>query len=121
MRFSDADLVLLGETDEIRIETTNPDGGTHRTIIWVMVEAGDVFVRSVNGSGARWYREAVSDPAVVIHVDGRALPATATASGDPDSVRRTGEVLARKYDSRDGLEPMLKPEIFDTTLRLTPR
>lgn len=121
MRFSDAELALLDETEEIDIETVAPDGGTHRTIIWVVVDGEDAFVRSVNGSSARWYREAVARPDVTIHAAGQTLPATVVAATDQDAVRRTSDELVRKYDSKDGLEPMLKPDIFDTTLRLIPR
>jgi hypothetical protein len=121
MRFSDAELALLDETEEIEIETVAPDGGTHRTIIWVMVDGEEAFVRSVRGSAARWYREAVARPEVTIHAAGRSLPAAVVAAADEDSIRRTSDQLARKYDGIDGLEPMLRPETFDTTLRVIPR
>ena len=38
-------------TEEIEIETARPDGPPHRTIIWVVVDGDDAFVRSVNGAG----------------------------------------------------------------------
>jgi hypothetical protein len=121
MRFSDAELALLDETRDIRIETSAPDGGTHRTIIWIMVDGGEVFVRSVNGSTARWYREATAEPAIDIHAASRTLAATALPATDPDSVRRTNDALTRKYAGSGGYESMLKPDVFDTTLRLIPR
>jgi hypothetical protein len=121
MRFSDAELALLDETDEIRIETNAADGGTHRTTIWVMVDGTDVFIRSEYGSTARWYRETVADPAVTIHVQGQALPATAIAATDPESVRRTNDAMSRKYATHSALGRMQQPEILDMTLRLTPR
>ena len=33
----------------------------HRTIIWVVAEADRVFIGSVNGETARWYREYLND------------------------------------------------------------
>jgi hypothetical protein len=121
MRFAPDELALLTETEEIEIETARPGGETHRTIIWVVVDGDDVFIRSVNGASARWYREAVANPSVTIHVDGRALPAQVEAATDPDSIRRTSEQLERKYAADPaGLRSMLKPEIFDTTLRVSP-
>jgi hypothetical protein len=120
MRFEPGELALLDETEEVRIETTPPDGPAHRTIIWVVVDGDDVFIRSVNGATARWYREAVADPAVAIHVGGRTLPARAVAATDPSSVQRTSYALTRKYAADPALRLMLIPEIFDTTLRLTP-
>ncbi len=121
MRFSDAELALLDDTREIRIQTSAPDGGTHRTIIWVMVDGGEAFVRSVDGSTARWYREATAEPAIEIHAAGQTLAARALPATDPDSVRRANDALTRKYAGSGGYESMLKPDIFDTTLRLSPR
>ena len=97
MRFAPDELALLADSEEIEIETARPGGPPHRTIIWVVVDGDDVFVRSVNGASARWYREALADPSVTIHVDGRVLPARAESATDPDSVRRTSDELARKY------------------------
>ena len=43
-------LRLLEETKEVRIETRRDgDSPEHRTIIWVVVVEGEVFVRSVRG------------------------------------------------------------------------
>ncbi len=120
MRFEPGELALLAETMEIQIETVAASGPAHRTIIWVVVDGDDAFVRSVNGAGARWYREAVANPAVTIHASGQAIRARAEAAADPDSIRRTSEALSRKYAGRGGIRSMLKPEIFDTTLRLAP-
>ena len=120
MRFAPDELALLTETEEIEIETARPGGDVHRTIIWVVVDGDDVFIRSVNGAEARWYREATADPSITVHAGTRALPARVEPATDPDSVRRTNEQLARKYANVPGLRPMLKPDIFDTTLRVSP-
>lgn len=120
MRFEPGELALLAEAEEIEIETARPDGPPHRTIIWVVVDGDVAFVRSVNGSSARWYREAVANPTVTIHAAGRQLRAIATPATDASSVARTSAALERKYPGDPGTQPMLKPEIFDTTLRLSP-
>lgn len=120
MRFEPADLALLAEAEEVEIETARSGGQPHRTIIWIVVDGDDVFVRSVNGSRARWYREAVADPAVTIHIARRALPARAVPAIDPSSVQRTSDILAQKYGANPAMPSMLVPEIFDTTLRLVP-
>ena len=120
MRFESGELALLAATEEIEIETAANGGPTHRTIIWVMVDGDDAFIRSVRGSTARWFREASANPDVVIHAAGRALPAHVTAATDADSIRRTNDALTRKYTGIEGYPEMLEPAIFDTTLRLTP-
>jgi hypothetical protein len=120
MSFTSDDLERLDRAEEIEIETQAPDAPAHKTVIWIVVEGDEVFVRSVRGREGRWYREATANPAVAIHVDGRRLPATAIPATDPDSIERTSAALRRKYDRVPGLRPMLKPEVFDTTLRLEP-
>ena len=120
MPFEPDELELLADTEEIELETARPDGPPHRTIIWVVVDGDDTFIRSVNGPRARWYREATEEPAVTIHVDGRQLPARAVPATDPASVRRTSDVLARKYANSPAMPSMLRPDTLDTTLRLEP-
>jgi hypothetical protein len=120
MRFAPDDLALLADTEEIEIETSRPDGAAHRTIIWVMVDGDDAFIRSVNGAGARWYREATANPSVTIHAGTRALPARTIAAPDPDSVARVNDALVRKYSGISGLPEMLVPDTFETTLRVEP-
>ena len=121
MPFGPDELALLREAEEIEIETARRGGSAHRTIIWVVVDGDDVFVRSVNGAAARWYREAIANPSVTIHVDGDALAARTAPAADRESIRRTSDELARKY-ARHGasLRSMLVPEILDTTLRVVP-
>jgi hypothetical protein len=120
MRFKQDELDWLATTEEIEIETALPGGPAHRTIIWVMVDGDDAFIRSYKGADARWYREAVADPEVTIHAGGRALRARAVAAVDPESIRRTNDALASKYAGFEDTPAMLAPELFDTTLRLTP-
>lgn len=105
---------------EVRIETHSPEGEVHRVIIWVVVDAGEVFVRSVNGPGARWYREAVAgeDAAVWIGEERIAVRVSeATSAGD---IARCSRVLESKYAGDPDLAPMLVPEVLDTTLRVEP-
>jgi len=121
MRFEAPDLALLDAAKEVEIETAAPNGAAHRAIIWIVVDAGDVFVRSVNGSGARWYREAVAGVDVAVHVDGRAIPARVEAAADDASVERMSAALGRKYvTSRASVRSMLAPNTLETTLRLLP-
>jgi hypothetical protein len=120
MSFTSDDLERLAGAEEIDIETHAPDGPVHRTTIWIVVDGDEAFVRSVRGREGRWFREAMANPAVAVHVDGRRLPATAIPATDPDSIERTNDALRRKYENISGFRPMMQPEVFDTTLRLEP-
>ncbi len=117
MSFEADDLERLAAAEEVDIETQAPDGPAHRTIIWIVVDGVDTFVRSFRGADARWYREAVANPAVAIHVDGRQLPATAIPATDPDSVERVSAAFRAKYPPGPSTTAMAT-QYFDTTLRL---
>lgn len=109
---------LLARTEEVTIETTSASGAVHRTTIWVVVEAEDVFVRSANGDGARWYREAVDHPDVGFDVGGTRIAARVVAAADPESVARCSAALRVKYASDPALRSMLRPDTLPTTLRV---
>jgi hypothetical protein len=120
MSFSTEDLDLLDRTQEIEIETQAPDKAARRTVIWVVVDDGEVFVRTARGAGSRWFRDAEANPAVAIHVGGNRLPATAIPATDPDAIERTSAGYLRKYAGDPAAKIMVKPNLLDTTLRLEP-
>jgi hypothetical protein len=121
VRFSQDELDLIDRARTVRIETARPGGPIHKTIIWAVVDGDDVFIRSWRGPGARWYREALANPDVALHLAKRRLPARAQAATDPDAVRRTSQGLERKYAGDPAMPSMLRDEIRDTTLRLEAR
>ena len=104
---------------EVDIETRRADDApAHRTTIWVVVEDGDVYVRSWRGAGGRWHRELTANPAAVLHVEGEAVPVRAIVAADPDSVERASAGYLRKYADSPFVGSMLRDEILGTTLRL---
>jgi hypothetical protein len=119
MSFSEDDLARIRAAEEVEIETQAPDGPVHRTVIWVVVDGDETFIRSYKGPDARWYREATANPAVALLVDGRRLPATAIAATDPDSIDRTSAALKSKYAGDPSTSAMVA-NYLDTTLRLEP-
>jgi hypothetical protein len=119
MSFEPEDLARIREAEEVEIETQAPDGPAHRTVIWVVVDGDETFVRSYKGPGARWFREATANPAVALHVDGRRLAATAIPATDPDSIDRTSAGFATKYRGDSATRTMVE-NFHETTLRLEP-
>ena len=120
MRFEESDLSAIAAAEEVRIETRSAAGEAHRTIIWIVERDGEVYVRSVRGPRGRWYREALADPAVAIHVDGRRLAATAVPAADAESVEACSDALRAKYRNDYSLASMLAPDTLPTTLKLVP-
>ena len=87
----------------------------------MVVDNGQIFVRSVRGERGVWYKEALATPAVTIDDRGRRLEATAVPVHDADSIRRVSEALQRKYARDEGLAEMLEASSLDATFRLEPR
>jgi hypothetical protein len=120
-------LAALAEREEIVLETAAPKrpGGTRKTIIWLVVEGKDAYVRSVRGEDGRWYRDLLADPDATVQFRGKPklppVPVRAVVAAEADSVARFNRALEAKYRGVPGLEPMLKPETFPTTVRLDPR
>jgi hypothetical protein len=117
--FGEQDLRRLAAATEIDIETQAPDGPVHRTTIWVVVDSDETFVRSYQGPTARWYREALANPAVALFVNGDRLTATAIPATDPDSIERVSAGFRAKYGSAQSATAMAT-QYLDTTLRLEP-
>ena len=108
---------------EIEIETSRGDGAAvHRTVIWIVVDGDDVFVRSVRGAAGRWYREVQSNPRGAVHDGGRRVEVEAEPAADPKTVQRVSDLLRQKYEGRwpGPTSSMLREEILPTTLRLRP-
>jgi hypothetical protein len=116
-------LRLLDETKEVRIETRRDgDSPEHRTIIWVVVVEGEVFVRSVRGAKGRWYREISSNPEGALHVHNDRLTVRAAPATDEATVDAVSAAFRSKYQqsSPASTEAMVRPESLPTTVKLSP-
>ena len=116
-------LSLLDETEEVYIETrSDADCPEHRTIIWVVVVEGGVFVRSVRGAKGRWYREISSNPEGALHVAKERIPVRATPATDDTTVDAVSEAIRNKYQEAwpGPTAAMVRPDVLSTTLKLSP-
>lgn len=118
MNLSADDRAILARTEEVAIETESAAGTVHRTTIWVVVDGEDVFIRSVRGDVARWYREAMARQDVAIMAGGRRIPVRILAAPDAASVARCSAALTAKYGADPALGSMLRPATLPTTLRV---
>jgi hypothetical protein len=118
--FAEADRSAIAQAEEVRIETRAPEGTVHRTIIWIVEHDGQLYVRSVNGPGARWFREATADTAIALLLDGRRYEAHVVPATDPASIEACSAGLRAKYKGDYSLGSMLQEDILETTLRVVP-
>jgi hypothetical protein len=115
----DADtLRALRDVQEPTIRTDQRPNSA--VVIWVVVEGGNVFVRSWLGSRGRWYKDLALGGAATLEFAGHRLPVNAFPANDPDSVERASREILRKYRRSSHAPEMVRAEILPTTLRLEP-
>jgi hypothetical protein len=113
----------LAENDEVDIETRRDSKSPlHRTTIWIVPAKDGVYVRSVKGKKGRWYQEAIANPHVTIRVGQRKMTARAEPEHNPAVIREVSAAYRQKYGERwpNETEPMVRPSVLPTTLRLAP-
>jgi hypothetical protein len=121
-RFDRVTLDLLDRAMEVDVETMRPDGMPRMTTIWLVVDRGEVFVRSVRGERGYWYQSAREAPDdVSLYVGGRAIPVRVVSVADDDAIDRCSRALESKYSADPATLTMVRPNVLGTTLRLEPR
>jgi hypothetical protein len=113
-------LQRIDQRQEVEIETRAADGTVHRVTIWAVVDGGEVFVRSVRGAVARWYRELLREGTGVLRVGEEHIPVRATQAPDDVSISRTTQALQRKYQGDPSVWAMIREDVLETTVRLEP-
>ena len=120
--FESLDLEALDAEPEVTIETRDaPVAPARRTVIWVVVEAGHVYVRSVRGDRGRWYQALSRFPEGTLVVSGRRIPVRAEPGSDQAAIEACTRGLRRKYARDPSLDSMLRPDVLPSTMRLVPR
>ena len=119
-QFDSKTLNQLASTKEIKIETHSATGQTHRTIIWVMVDDQNVYIRSWLGLKGRWYQEIKANPNAAILLNGQRLPVRALPVTDEATITRVSDNILSKYHNSSSAKSMLREEILSTTLLLEP-
>ena len=121
MRFDQQTLDMFDRRREVDVEALRPDDRSIRVPIWIVVDGGEVFIRSWHGDRGRWYQAAVDRPdEVTLHAGGRSIPVHVVPATDPASVERCSTALERKYAGDASTLGMVRPEILGTTLRVEP-
>jgi len=61
MMWTPDELRRIGETDELQLSSTRPDGTDRPFVtIWAVTSGGSVYVRSAYGTDNPWYRRALA-------------------------------------------------------------
>ncbi|MFZ0013360.1 MAG: nitroreductase/quinone reductase family protein [Acidimicrobiia bacterium] len=119
MPLTDQQLRNIDTTKEVKVETRTEAGST-RTIIWIVVADGQVYVRSVRGDEGHWYQRALANPSVAIHVAGDTIEFEAVPVDDDETIETVSDALRSKYQPGGSLDRMVRDEVLGDTLRLDP-
>ena len=116
------ELTKIEAADELQIATRRRDGTLRNpVIIWVVRHGDDLFVRSVNGRTASWFRGAQDRHEAHIHAGGIdkdvLLVETEDMNDEIDAAYRT---KYRRY-AASIVESMVRPEVRAATFKLIPR
>jgi hypothetical protein len=116
------ELDTIGDAEELTLASARRDGTLREPVtMWVVRDGDDLYVRSVNGRGAAWFRGALTRHEARIRGGGVekdvSLVETDAANGEVDAGYHA------KYDrSYPSIVPsIVAPEPRAATLKLVPR
>jgi len=117
------ELAKIGNAEELRIASRRRDGtlGRPRTI-WVVPYGGDLYVRSVNGPTAAWFRGAQVRHEGHIRAGGVDKDVTFTDAdhGIDDEIDAAYRTKYHRY-AKSITDAIISPGARSTTVRLLPR
>ncbi len=116
------ELTTIGAAEELRIASLRRDGTLRKLVtIWVVRVGDDLYVRSVNGRTAAWYRGTQVRHEGHIRAGGVEKDVTFVEETDPginDQIDAAYRAKYRRYASY--VPPMISPEARATTLKVVP-
>jgi hypothetical protein len=112
----------LKSTQEVKLETASSSGEEHTTKLWIVVVEGEPYLRSMNGPGARWYKElTTAGRADIVTTDAQIrMHVGAEHVDDPATLAQVSKAIKKKYG---WTHPQYLPRFLDddsvaATLRL---
>ena len=117
------ELTQVGDAEELQIASTRSDGtlSSSRTI-WVVPQGGDLYVRSVNGPSAAWFRG--TQVRHRGHIRARGVDRDVTfADADhslDDEIDAAYQSKYRRY-AKSITDSVTSPGARSTTIKLVPR
>lgn len=119
--WTEQELKTFGDPDEVTVSTMRKDGTFRKpVIVWIVRVGDDLYVRSVNGRDASWFRGMQS------RHEGRIHAGSAEKDVSFEEVDGPQEAIDAaywdKYRRYPGIVPsIVKPKAQAATLRLVPR
>jgi hypothetical protein len=118
------ELITIGAADELELASLRRDGTLRKPVtIWVVRHGDDLYVRSVNGRTAAWFRGTLVRHEGHIRAGGVERDVTFVEQADPgiaDQIDAAYRTKYRRYDARY-VDPMVAPAARAATIKLVPR
>ena len=116
------ELSKIGAAEELEIATFRSDGTLRRPVtIWVVRVGDDLYVRSVNGRSATWFRGALDRHEAHIQAGGVDKGVLLVETDDlNDEIDAAYRAKYRRY-AASIVNTTLTPQARAATLKLTPR
>ena len=120
------DLDLLGRAGEVEVSSVRRDGSLSRPrTVWIVRVGDQLYLRSVRGPEAAWYRSTRSRHQGRLQAGGSVRDVSwidIDATEHPDIDPAVDAEYARKYrGSRSAIEHINSPTARTTTMRVDPR
>ena len=115
------EVTAIGDTEEVRIASVRSDGTLRKpVIVWLVREGGDLYVRSVNGREASWFRGVQDRHEGRLWAGGLEKDVTLVETDDlNDEIDAAYWAKYRRYPSI--VPRIVRPEAQAATLKLVPR
>ncbi len=116
------ELSRIVDADELQIATVRPDGTLRSPLtIWVVRSGDDLYVRSVNGRSATWFRRALDRHEARIHAGGLDKDVRLVETDDDaDAIDAAYRTKYRRY-AASIIDSIVSPQTGAATLKLVPR
>jgi len=116
------ELGRIESTDELRLASVRPNGTLRRPVtMWVVRLGDDVYVRSVNGRSAAWFRGAQARHAARVASGGVTKDVALVETDDnADVIDAAYRAKYRRY-AADIVDSIVSARAAAATLKLVPR
>jgi hypothetical protein len=123
-QWSDAQLRTVDAIDELRISSIRADGTTTRPVIIWAVRVGErVYMRSVHGRGAGWFRGTQATGTGHVSIGGVEQDVTFTEIADEAVQKAISQAYRVKYGryAKSIVDSTLAPDALAATIAADPR
>jgi hypothetical protein len=118
------ELTTIGAAEELQIASLRGDGTLRKPVtIWVVRHGDDLYVRSVNGRTAAWFRGTQARHEGHIRAGGVEKDVTFVEEADPtidDQIDAAYRTKYRRY-AASIISSIMSPEARSATIKLVPR